>query len=66
MLGCMKLREWLVLIVGVMLIAAAYWWSDSTWRDSMRERARLDQQYRCILANGRDLRGARFEDCRQF
>jgi len=59
---------WLVviLVVGVTLIVLAYRWSGSTSRRLTATSERLNQKYRCIIANGRSLRGATTDDCRHY
>jgi hypothetical protein len=56
----------LILVVGVLLIVLAYRWSGSTWRESEANADRLNQQWRCLVANGRPLRGASTADCLPF
>ena len=53
-----------VVVIGTALIILAYRWSGSTSRKLTATSERLNQQYRCILANGRSLRGATTEACR--
>ena len=55
-----------ILVVGAALVVLAYRVSGATWRQLMATNDRLNQDYRCILANGRSLRGATTADCADY
>ncbi len=62
----MRARASLVAIVGAGLIVLAYWGSGSEWRSATATSERLNQDWRCIIANGRSLRGATTADCANY
>ena len=58
------LQAILVLAIGALLMVLAYRMSAATGRELRETNERLSQQYRCIIARGRPLRGASPEACR--
>ena len=56
----------LVVLVGAALIVLSYRWSGSFSRQLQATSDRLNQNYRCIIANGRSLRGATTADCADY
>jgi hypothetical protein len=61
-----NLQALLVLVLGAAAIIGAYRMSAATSAELMATNERLSQSYRCIIAQGRSLRGATTRDCADY